>query len=860
MMPSSSDYQDFLNHLTNNAIASIKQAGVIARSYGSAYIGTEHLLLGLLAQNSSMGAKILESAGVTLEKARLAFSLTPKTVTVSNIGEKGLSETAKLTLKMAADIAQDYNQEYCGTEHILYSILTQKNARATVLLRDMNIDIDTLLIELEQFLNRQQFDNNNEDIGAHRRTNHKAHKTALDFFGNDLTAQANAGKLDPVVGREAQIKRLVTILNRRTKNNPVLIGEPGVGKTAIVEGLAQRIVSEDVPDSLLDKKIIMLDLAGMIAGTKYRGEFEERLKRVLSELENDDKIIIFIDELHLIVGAGAAEGAMDAGNMLKPALARGTIRVIGATTTAEYTKHIEKDAALERRFQPIQVPETTQPETLAILKGLRKHYEDFHGVSIDDAVLEDIVNLAKRYINDRFMPDKAIDLLDETAAGIRVEKTRTSPEVRKLQKELKIVNNHIDDAVDNEDYERAARYKTRASQINEQLEKLRVSKKIHKTLIVTSDDVAAVISRMTGVPVTKVIHAEAKYLLNLEHKLSKQLIGQQEAVEAVSKAIRRNRSGVGSEKRPIGSFVFLGPTGVGKTELARILAKEFFGSDEALVKIDMSEFGEHHNVSRLVGAPAGYIGYDEGGQLTDKVRRQPYSLVLFDEIEKAHPDVFNMLLQILEDGTASALTLTVCTASAQVAKPNIVMIVSDDFGYGDMGAYGGGDNRGAATPNLDRIAAEGMQFLSSRPALLHPGTRGDDHGTHSEPERHAHGRLPRSGRRATRRGVDAGLCSEARRLLHVLHRQVAPGRGRLRASQCAGLRRDALRRPLPSEHLDLRRPGLVSGHGPGIARHVQPGHQGRAIGQGRRAGARGLQNQRGVCQHAGQGRRRHPVL
>ncbi len=648
-MPNSPDYQEFLNHLTNNAIASIKQAGAIARSLGSAYIGTEHLLLGLLAQNSSMGAKILESAGVTLDKARLAFSLTPKAVTVSNIGEKGLSETAKLTLRMAADIAQDYNQDFCGTEHILYSILTQKNARATVLLKDMNIDVDTLLIELEQFLNRQQFEHVGEEVG-HRRTSHKAHKTALDFFGNDLTAQARAGKLDPLVGREAQIKRLITILNRRTKNNPVLIGEPGVGKTAIVEGLAQRIVSEDVPDSLLDKKIIMLDLAGMIAGTKYRGEFEERLKKVLSELENDDKIIVFIDELHLIVGAGAAEGAMDAGNILKPALARGSIRVIGATTTTEYTKHIEKDAALERRFQPIQVPETTQPETLAILKGLRKHYEDFHGVSIADPVLEDIVNLAKRYVNDRFMPDKAIDLLDETAAGIRVEKTKSSPEVRKLQKELKVVNIHIDEAVDDEDYERAARYKTRASQINDQLEKLKVSHKSSKSLTVTSDDVAAVISRMTGVPATKVIHAEAKYLLNLEHKLGKQVIGQHEAVEAVAKAIRRNRSGVGSENRPIGSFIFLGPTGVGKTELARVLAKEFFGSNEALVKIDMSEFGEHHNVSRLVGAPAGYVGYDEGGQLTDKVRHQPYSLVLFDEIEKAHPDVFNMLLQILEDG------------------------------------------------------------------------------------------------------------------------------------------------------------------------------------------------------------------
>jgi ATP-dependent Clp protease ATP-binding subunit ClpC len=721
MMPNSPDYQDFLNHLTNNAIDSIKQAGAIARNLGSAYIGTEHLLLGLLAQNSSMGAKILESAGVTLEKARLAFSLTPKTVTVSNIGEKGLSETAKLTLKMAADIANDYNQDYCGTEHILYSILTQKNARATVLLRDMNVDIDTLLIELEQFLNRQQFDHIDEDVGTHHRANHKAHKTALDFFGNDLTAQARSGKLDPVVGREDQIKRLITILNRRTKNNPVLIGEPGVGKTAIVEGLAQRIINEDVPDSLLDKRIVMLDLAGMIAGTKYRGEFEERLKRVLSELENDDKIIIFIDELHLIVGAGAAEGAMDAGNILKPALARGTIRVIGATTTAEYTKHIEKDAALERRFQPIQVPETTQPETLAILKGLRKHYEDFHGVSIADTVLEDITSLAKRYINDRYMPDKAIDLLDETAAGIRVEKTRTSPEVRKLQKELKIVNNHIDEAVDDEDYERAARYKTRASQINDQLEKMRANNKASKILTVTSDDVAAVISRMTGVPATKVIHAEAKYLLNLEHKLSKRVVGQQEAVGAVSKAIRRNRSGVGNEKRPIGSFIFLGPTGVGKTELARVLAKEFFGSDEALVKIDMSEFGEHHNVSRLVGAPAGYIGYEEGGQLTDKVRRQPYSLVLFDEIEKAHPDVFNMLLQILEDGYLTD------SKGRRVDFTNTIVIMTSNIGAEKLQketSFGFRKTKAGEVNNLDALHEINKEKVldelkrSMRPELL----------------------------------------------------------------------------------------------------------------------------------------------
>jgi ATP-dependent Clp protease ATP-binding subunit ClpC len=649
MMPGSADFQDFLNHLTNNALQSLKHADAIARNFGSAYVGTEHLLLGVLAQDTSMGAKILEGAGVTLDRARVALNLTPKTLVV-NAGAKGLSETAKLTLRMAYDTAQDYNQEFCGTEHILYSILSQKNARATVLLRDMSIDVDALMNELEQFLNRQQYEDEEGNTETRRRGNRKTRKTALDFYGTDMTAQARSGKLDPVVGREAQIRRVVTILNRRTKNNAVLIGEPGVGKTAIAEGLAQRIIAEDVPDSLLDKRIVMLDLAGMLAGTKYRGEFEERLKKVMTELENDKKTIVFIDELHLIVGAGAAEGAMDAGNILKPALARGKIQVIGATTTAEYTKHIEKDAALERRFQPVQVPETTMPETLAILKGLRKHYEEYHGVEVSDEVLEDITHLAKRYINDRFMPDKAIDLLDETAAHLRVNKTKTSPEVRKLQKELKLVNTRIDEAVDNEDYERAAQYKQRASQINDELGKLQASTRNERQITVTNEDVAEVVSRITGVPVKKVIRSEAKYLLNLEKMLGKYVIGQQEAVEAVSRAVRRNRSGIGSEKRPIGSFIFLGPTGVGKTELARVLAREFFGSAEALIKIDMSEFGEHHNVARLVGAPAGYVGYDDGGQLTDKIRRQPYSLVLFDEIEKAHPDTFNMLLQILEDG------------------------------------------------------------------------------------------------------------------------------------------------------------------------------------------------------------------
>jgi ATP-dependent Clp protease ATP-binding subunit ClpC len=673
MDSSSQDFQEFMTHLTDNARQSLKHAGAIAHGFGSAYVGTEHLLLGVLAQDSSIGAKILESAGVTLDKARLALNLTPQTIIVG-MGAKGLSETAKLTLKMAYDVAQDFAQEFCGTEHILYSILSQKNARATELLKNMNVSVDNLVDQLEQFLNRQQYDEADR-VGARTRgrsTNKR--KSALDFFGTVMTSQARANKLDPVVGRDNQIKRVITILNRRTKNNPVLIGEPGVGKTAIVEGLAQRIVNEDVPDSLLDKRIVMLDLAGMIAGTKYRGEFEERLKKVMAELEGDKNTIVFIDELHLIVGAGAAEGAMDAGNILKPALARGKIQVIGATTTAEYTKHIEKDAALERRFQPIQVPETTPAETLAILKGLRRHYESFHGVKIGDEILEDTVTLAKRYINDRFMPDKAIDLLDETAAHLRVDRGKTPPEVRKLQKELKLANVQIEEAVDAEDYEKAAQAKTRASQVNDELRKLQDSDKSKNSLTMTSDDVAEVVARMTGVPVTKVIRSEAKYLINLEKNLGKHVIGQDEAVSAVARAIRRNRMGVSSGHRPIGSFIFLGPTGVGKTELARVLAREFFGSNEALVKIDMSEFGEHHTTSRLVGAPAGYVGYDDGGQLTDKIRRQPYSVVLFDEIEKAHPEVFNMLLQILEDGVLTD------AKGRKIDFSNTVVIMTSNIG------------------------------------------------------------------------------------------------------------------------------------------------------------------------------------
>ncbi len=674
-MSPSGELYEFVNHLTDNARSSLQHADSIARSLGSAYIGTEHILLGVLSQDSSIGAKLLSNSGVTLDRARLALNLTPRALVVST-GAKGLSETAKLTLKLSWDLAQEFNQDFCGTEHILYGILTQKNARATVLLRDMNIDVDNLTGELEQYLNRQQY----EFEGANTRTARRRprRQTVLDFFGIDLTEKARAKELDPVVGRDEQIKRIITILGRRTKNNPVLLGEPGVGKTAIVEGLAQRIANEEVPDHLLDKKVVVLDLAGMIAGTKYRGEFEERLKKLVDELINDKSAIVFIDEIHLLVGAGAAEGAIDAANMLKPALARGQLRMIGATTLDEYRKHIEKDAALERRFQTVMVPEPTLAETKSILKALRHHYEEHHGVAVSDDVLDGIAELAKRYINDRFMPDKAIDVLDETASQVRVDRGKAPVEARKLSRELKQVTERMEQAVETEDYERAAHYKTRMSQINVELGEQRLKVQTKQKLSVTEEDVAHTIAMMTGVPVEKVIKSEAKHLLNLEQHIAKHVVGQNQAAKAVSRAIRRNRSGLNDGQRPIGSFLFMGPTGVGKTEMARVLARELFGANDALIKIDMSEFAERHTTARLVGAPAGYVGYDDAGQLTDKIRRQPYSLVLFDEIEKAHPEVFNILLQILEDGVLTD------AKGRRVDFSNTIVILTSNLGAEKM--------------------------------------------------------------------------------------------------------------------------------------------------------------------------------
>ncbi|MFZ2126600.1 MAG: ATP-dependent Clp protease ATP-binding subunit [Candidatus Microsaccharimonas sp.] len=700
------DFAEFISHLTDNARTSLHHATLIAQGYGSPYIGTEHLLLGVMAQGASVGAKILADAGVTLDRAQSALNMVPVSAIVGGISTKSLSETAKLTLKMSWDIAQEFHQDYLGTEHILYSILTQKNARATVLLRDMDVNITDIVSELEEYLERQNDGFQLDDETATEKRKVPTQKGALGTFGTDLTAKARAGQLDPVIGRAEQEERLVTILSRRTKNNPVLIGEPGVGKTAIVEGIAQRIASEDVPEHLLDKRIVQLDLAGMIAGTKYRGEFEERLKKVVSELQEQKNVIVFIDELHLLVGAGAAEGALDAANMLKPALARGEIRLIGATTLEEYRKHIEKDTALERRLQTIIVPEPNLKDATAILKGLKPYYEKHHGVTIDDEVIEDAVYMADRYISERYMPDKAIDVIDEAAAHVRVKSGRKPSKLRDYMKQLRNLNEKMEEAVVAEDYERAALYKTRISQLNVKLDETREEYEKKTPVVLSDDDIAHAISLMTGIPVSRVQKSEAKLLRNLEAHLEKYIIGQHEAVEKVSRAIRRSRSGVASSKRPIGSFVFMGPTGVGKTELAKVLAREVFGSEEALIKIDMSEFSERHNTSRLLGAPAGYVGYEDGGQLTDKIRRQPYSVVLFDEIEKANSEVFNLLLQILEDGSLTD------AKGHKVDFSNAIIILTSNLGADRMmkeSSLGFHAVTRGDTKQLDTVHAENAQ-------------------------------------------------------------------------------------------------------------------------------------------------------
>ncbi|MCR1898714.1 ATP-dependent Clp protease ATP-binding subunit [Irregularibacter muris] len=628
-----------------------QQALVFAQQEASSlnhnYVGTEHLLLGLIRQGDGVAAVSLKNLGVDLEKVRNEIVKIIGTGDEGNSKIVGYTPRTKRVLELSLAEARSLGHNYIGTEHLLLGLIREGEGVAAKVLHDLDISFDKTRQEVMNHLN------SNPSSQENSKRKQKTNTPTLEQFGRDLTELAREGKIDPVIGREKEIERVIQILSRRTKNNPCLIGEPGVGKTAIAEGLAQRIIEGSIPENLKDKKVVTLDLSGMVAGAKYRGEFEDRLKKVMEEIRNSADVILFIDELHTIVGAGAAEGAIDASNIIKPALARGELQTIGATTLDEYKKYIEKDSALERRFQPIQVGEPTTEETLQILKGLRDRYEAHHRVKITDEALKAAVELSDRYITDRFLPDKAIDLVDEAASRVRLSVLTAPPEIKELEEKIEKFEQEKAEAISSQDYEKAARIRDEQQKSKNQLEEIKNNwkKKNNKSADqVDEEDIAHIVSSWTGVPVKKLAEEESDRLLNLEEELHRRVIGQDEAVNAVSKAIRRARVGLKDPNRPIGSFIFLGPTGVGKTELSKALAEVMFGDENAMIRIDMSEYMEKHTVSRLIGSPPGYVGYEEGGQLTEKVRRKPYSVVLMDEIEKAHPDVFNILLQILEDG------------------------------------------------------------------------------------------------------------------------------------------------------------------------------------------------------------------
>ena len=639
------------NKFTPRAEEALRLSQEAAEEMGHGYVGSEHLLLGLIREEEGIAHRVLSEYGVTDEMVCDVLQRSVGKGLSGTAPSQGLTPRAKSVVELAVSEAARMGSSYIGTEHLLMGILREGGNMALRILRTMGVDPKKMYSSIVQKLNDTPHTVTSGASTANRESD-KKNKTLAEFT-RDLTEAARAGKLDPVIGREKEIQRVIQILSRRTKNNPVLIGEPGVGKTAIAEGLAERIASGDVPEELLDKKILSLDLSGMVAGTKYRGEFEERIKNTLAEVKKAGNVILFIDELHTIVGAGSAEGAVDAANIIKPALGRGEIRVIGATTLNEYRKYIEKDAALERRFQPVTVGEPTPEATLEILKGLRDKYESHHKLTITDEALEAAVQLSKRYIGDRFLPDKAIDLMDEAASQVRMTAEASSPDLRALEEKITALHREKTEAVAAQNFEKAAQLRDIEKNYQEQVEIERDNWR--KQLAqnrgnVTADDVAKVVAGWTGIPVTRLTEDESMRLLKLEEKLHQRVVGQDEAVNAVAKAIRRSRVGLKDPKRPIGSFLFLGPTGVGKTELCKTLAEAMFGDENAMVRIDMSEYMEKHTVSRLVGSPPGYVGHEEGGQLTEKVRRKPYSVVLFDEIEKAHEDVWNILLQILEDG------------------------------------------------------------------------------------------------------------------------------------------------------------------------------------------------------------------
>lgn len=619
-----------------------------ARRLNYNYVGTEHLLLGLVREGEGLAARALQSLGIDLEKVRAEVEKVIGRGTATGHGEIGFTPRAKkVVMELSFDEARLLGHNYIGTEHILLGLIREGEGVAARVLENLGADLDKVRKTVIQLLGGQV------GAGISPKAKAKSNTPALDAFGRDLTSLARDGKLDPVIGREKEIERVIQVLSRRTKNNPVLIGEPGVGKTAIVEGLAQRIAEGQVPEILRDRRVAALDLAALVAGSKYRGEFEERLKRVMDEIRNAGNIILFIDEMHTIIGAGAAEGAIDAASILKPALARGELQCIGATTIDEYRKHVEKDAALERRFQPITVEEPSVEDTVLILKGLRDRYEAHHRVEITDAAIEAAARLSDRYVTDRFLPDKAIDLIDEAASRVRLRAFMPPPNLKELEEKVDQLRKEKEAAVQSQEFEKAARLRDQEQRMRALLEEQKADweqKKVTDKCTVTEDDIAHIVSSWTGIPVKRLAMEESQRLLQLEEVLHQRIIDQDEAVHAVARAIRRARAGLKDPKRPIGSFIFLGPTGVGKTELARALAEALFGDEDAMIQIDMSEYMERHTVSRLVGAPPGYVGYEEGGQLTEAVRRRPYSVVLLDEIEKAHPEVFNVLLQVLEDG------------------------------------------------------------------------------------------------------------------------------------------------------------------------------------------------------------------
>ncbi len=708
------------NGFTEKANEALNYAINTAGTMGHTYVGSEHLLLGLLKIGSGVAANLLNKYNVTADKVEEIIGLKIGTGTPTKLSPDYFTPRAKHTLEVAIQSAGNMGKKYVGTEYILIAVLAESSNFAIKFLKELGVDISALMTEA---LEATGIDiKNDADLSSKPQSkqakNEKSGYETLSKYGRDLTAAALKGDFDPVIGRDTEVERIIQILCRRTKNNPCLIGEPGVGKTAIIEGLAQRIADGNVPDILLDKKLFTLDLTGMVAGTKYRGDFEERIKAVVDEVTKANDIILFIDEIHTIIGAGSAEGSTDAANILKPSLARGDFQLIGATTISEYRKNIEKDSALERRFQTVMVGEPNEDDAIEILKGLRDKYEAHHKVKITDDALTAAVKLSSRYINDRFLPDKAIDLIDEAASRVRLSSSAPTDELKELEKKLASVNEEKEAAVASQEFERAASLRDDEKQLKAKIAAIKEQKhSSHSAGTVTEENIAEIVSLWTGVPVVQLTEEESKRLLKLEDVLHNRLVGQSEAVVAVSRAIRRGRVGLKDPKRPIGSFIFLGPTGVGKTELCKSLAEAMFGSENMMIRLDMSEYMEKHTVSRLVGSPPGYVGFEEGGQLTEKVRRNPYSVVLFDEIEKAHPDVFNILLQILEDGILTD------SQGRRVDFKNTVIIMTSNIGArlitDKKVSFGFGDTADTARDN-DNIKSSVLEELKKafRPEFL----------------------------------------------------------------------------------------------------------------------------------------------